>query len=148
MNLGPNSSSIAGLKAPSHSQCLCKLDKCLVQDHARDQKPLFTTSDSKTASRLQETCTRVQFGDALLQVADVSQFGDVYSSQSLFIPRGARAISSHQEKTEASRRDTGTVAGVVSSPPQTFYRYAMRHTHESCPEISSHHHSCVSFWHP
>ena len=59
-----------------------------------------------------------------MQVADVSQFGDVSSAKSLFVPRGARLTDSHLEKTEPGRRDTGTVAGTVPLPPQTFYRQA------------------------
>ncbi|KAK9867414.1 hypothetical protein WJX84_000063 [Apatococcus fuscideae] len=57
------------------------------------------------------------------QVADVSQFGDVQAAKVLFVPRGAKFVASSLEKTEAGQRDTGTVAGIVPLPPQTFYRY-------------------------
>lgn len=61
----------------------------------------------------------------VMQVTDVSQFGDVSSAKSLFVPRGSRLVGSHLEKTEPGQRDTGTVAGVVPLPPQTFYRHAL-----------------------
>ncbi|KAK9864314.1 hypothetical protein WJX84_006155 [Apatococcus fuscideae] len=57
------------------------------------------------------------------QVTDVSQFGDVDSAKSLFVPRGAYVSSKSVERAEVGSRDTGTIAGVVPLPPQTFYRY-------------------------
>lgn len=59
-----------------------------------------------------------------MQVTDVSQFGDVESAKTLFVPRGAYVTSKSVYKAELGSRDTGTIAGVVPLPPQTFYRQA------------------------
>ncbi len=72
-----------------------------------------------------------------MQVADVSQFGDVSSAKSLFVPRGARLIESHSERTEPGSRDTGTIAGIVPLPPQNFYRQVFDAVKDSVAASSS-----------
>ena len=58
-----------------------------------------------------------------LQVADLAQWGDPAAVAGLLLPRGVRVLASAAQVVALPDRDTGTLAGVVPTPPQTVYRY-------------------------
>jgi hypothetical protein len=58
-----------------------------------------------------------------LQVTDLSQWGDLATVGGLLLPRGVRVLASATQTVAQPDRDTGTVVGVVPTPPQTVYRY-------------------------
>ena len=58
-----------------------------------------------------------------LQVADMDQWGDLATVAGLLLPRGVRVLASAAQVVTQPDRDTGTLAGVVPTPPQTVYRY-------------------------
>lgn len=57
-----------------------------------------------------------------LQLTNISQYGDEKEVAKLVLPPGTRVESFGSETIEMPPRDTGTPAGVVEIPPQTFYR--------------------------
>ena len=58
-----------------------------------------------------------------LMVSDISQWGDAAAVGALLLPRGVTVTRASTERVELPARDTGSIAGVVASPPQTAYLY-------------------------
>lgn len=58
-----------------------------------------------------------------LQVADLAQWGDLATVAGLLLPQGVRVLASAAQVVAQPDRDTGTLAGIVPTPPQTVYRY-------------------------
>jgi hypothetical protein len=58
-----------------------------------------------------------------LQVADLAQWGDLATVAGLLLPRGVRVLASAAQVVTQPARDTGTLVGVVPTPPRTVYRY-------------------------
>lgn len=60
-----------------------------------------------------------------LMVSDISQWGDAAAVGALLLPRGVTVTRASTERVELPARDTGSIAGVVASPPQTAYLYEL-----------------------
>ena len=58
-----------------------------------------------------------------LMVSDISQWGDAAAVGAVLLPRGVTVTRASTESVELPARDTGSIAGVVASPPQTAYLY-------------------------
>jgi len=58
-----------------------------------------------------------------LMVSDISQWGDAAAVGAVLLPRGVTVTRASTESVELPARDTGSIAGVVASPPQTSYLY-------------------------
>ena len=58
-----------------------------------------------------------------LMVSDISQWGDAAAVGAVLLPRGVNVTRASTESVELPARDTGSIAGVVASPPQTSYLY-------------------------
>lgn len=57
------------------------------------------------------------------QLNDISQYGDLQEVANLLLPRGSRVVAAQSKTVQRLPRDTGTVVGVVTPPPETVYRY-------------------------
>lgn len=58
-----------------------------------------------------------------LMVTDISQWGNAAAVGALLLPRGVTVTRASTESVELPERDTGSIAGVVASLPQTSYLY-------------------------
>ncbi len=57
------------------------------------------------------------------QLNDISQYGDLQEVANLLLPRGSRVVGAERKTVQRPPRDTGTIRGVVTPPPDTVYRY-------------------------
>ena len=57
------------------------------------------------------------------QVADVSQLGGLEEVGRLLLPRDVQQLGAEVRRVKPQTRDTGTVAGVVQTPPKNYYQY-------------------------
>ena len=58
-----------------------------------------------------------------MQLADISQYGNVLDVAKLLTPPGAKIMFLNKIVVEQPERDTGTIRGKVKAAPQTIYRY-------------------------
>ena len=76
--------------------------------------------------------TSAQFRPTFVQINDISQYGDPEEVGSIVLPRasgdgsggnGVKNLSVASRKVSLPPRDTGTVAGLYTPPPKTYYTY-------------------------
>jgi hypothetical protein len=88
-----------------------------------------TSNDNKNTNLLGSSELSVIVREAagikptFLMVSDISQWGDAAAVGALLLPRGVTVTRAATERVELPPRDTGSIAGVVASPPQTAYLY-------------------------
>lgn len=56
------------------------------------------------------------------QITDISQLGSIGDVAKLILPQEVQVLAAGEVTIPQQPRDTGTVRGVVNTPPQTIYR--------------------------
>jgi len=68
-------------------------------------------------------CRAASLKTSFFQVADVSQLGGLEEVGRLLLPRDVQQLRAEVRRVKPQARDTGTIAGVVQTPPKNYYQY-------------------------
>lgn len=90
---------------------------------APERSPVRARFDSPDGSTVISVVVRNASGirPSLIQVNDVTSFGDAAEAAKLLVPRGSTLLAANTFQVELPPR--ATAVGVVEIPPKTYYRY-------------------------